>query len=412
MKLTYGVERIQAKFWSKVEKTASCWLWRGGSDGKNRYGRFYGGKIIGSAHRMSYVMHKGAIPHGYVVRHSCHKPLCVNPDHLSVGTAKDNTKDMLQAGRGRFRESEKVNGQFVSVIGSNNPSAKITEEQVLQMRYLYDNGLARPIDLVKEFGVSNGCVYAEVRSDPQPTWLVEGFIPSDNLVLISGHPKDSKKTWLGMWLALQAAEKHKICYIYREGSRLPTLQRFDALTQSLRVDTREYLYNQISFHHRNHFWLDNLEQVKNACKFIKRNDIKLIFVDTFAKSVQSDENSSKDVGKAINATERLRDAGATVVLVHHLRKATSALSNGAQGTPEPDKDLRGSSALAGAYETHLAVRAYDGKPSILLVGGKETEWTAYDYDWQFKADENKQLIDARLHLKLTDIPNIGSNDDE
>lgn len=251
-----------------------------------------------------------------------------------------------------------------------------------------------------------------VRDDPRLTWIVPNFIPSDNLVLISGHPKDSKKTWLGMWLALEAAEQHKVCYVYREGSRLPTLQRFDALTSGLPDMGREFLYNNIAFHHRGHFWLDNLEQVKNACKFIKRNDIKLIFVDTFAKSVQSDENSSKDVGRAINATERLRDSGATVVLVHHLRKATSALSNGTTGTPEPDKDLRGSSALAGAYETHLAVRSYQGDPAILLVGGKETEWTAYDYDWQFKADENKQLIDARLQLTVTDIPNIGSNDDE
>lgn len=251
-----------------------------------------------------------------------------------------------------------------------------------------------------------------VRDDPRPSWIVPDFIPSDNLVLISGHPKDSKKTWLGMWLALKAAEDHKVCYIYREGSRLPTLQRFDALTSWMPELARNYLYSNISFQHRGHFWLDNDNQVRNACKFIKRNDIKLIFVDTFAKSVQSDENSSKDIGRAISATERMRDAGATVVLVHHLRKATSALSNGTQGTPEPDKDLRGSSALAGAYETHLAVRSYNGKPSILLVGGKESEWQAYDYDWQFHSGDDKVLKRVDLTLTKTTIPNIGGDLDD
>lgn len=252
----------------------------------------------------------------------------------------------------------------------------------------------------------------EVRDDPRPSWIVPDFIPADNLVLISGHPKDSKKTWLGMWLALKAAEDHKVCYIYREGSRLPTLQRFDALTSNMTELGRTHLYANISFQHRGHFWLDNEAQIKNVCKFIKRNDIKLIFVDTFAKSVQSDENSSKDIGRAIAATERMRDSGATVVLVHHLRKATSALSNGTTGTPEPDKDLRGSSALAGAYETHLAVRSYQGKSAILLIGGKESEWCAYEYDWRFDKASNGDLTHVELLLQPTPIPDIGGDNDD
>lgn len=254
-----------------------------------------------------------------------------------------------------------------------------------------------------------------VQDDPAPSWIVPDLIPADNLVLISGHPKDSKKTWLGMWLALRAATfGHKVCYIYREGARRPTLDRFHALILGLApcVPPYEVLLNNIYFHHRGNFWLDDMEQVKNAVKFVKKNDIKLMFIDTFAKSVMSDENSSKDVGRAINATERLRDAGATVVLIHHLRKAGHALSNGTSGTPEPDKDLRGSSALAGAYETHLAVRAYQGECPILLVGGKEAEWRAFNYSYNFVKGADDTLEKVTLELSDTSIPNIGGSDDE
>jgi RecA-family ATPase len=251
-----------------------------------------------------------------------------------------------------------------------------------------------------------------VKNDPAPTWIVKDLIPSDNLVLISGHPKDSKKTWLGMWLALRAAAADsKVLYIYREGARRPTLQRFDALVAGLR-NMSPAVFENIHFHHRGSFWLDDAEQVKNAVKFVKKHDIKLIFIDTFAKSVMSDENSSKDVGRAIHATERLRDAGATVVLIHHLRKAGHALSNGTSGTPEPDKDLRGSSALAGAYETHLAVRSYQGEPPILLVGGKEAEWRAFSYSFNFIKSADDTLEKVTLELSDTSIPNIGGSDDE
>lgn len=251
-----------------------------------------------------------------------------------------------------------------------------------------------------------------VRNDPAPKWIVKDLIPSDNLVLISGHPKDSKKTWLGMWLGLTAANMDtRVLYIYREGARRPTLQRFDALAAGLMI-MQPYAFNNLFFHHRGNFWLDDLEQVKNAVKFVKKHSIKLLFIDTFAKSVMSDENSSKDVGRAIHATERLRDAGATVVLIHHLRKQGHALSNGTTGLPEPDKDLRGSSALAGAYETHLAVRSYQGGSPILLVGGKEAEWKAYDYSYNFVTGNDDILEKVTLDLTPTHIPNIGSDESE
>lgn len=252
-------------------------------------------------------------------------------------------------------------------------------------------------------------VWAEqVRNDPSPTWLVDRLVPADNLILLSGHPKDAKKTWFAMFVALEAAKKgHKVLYIYREGSRRPTLNRFEALCRE------QACFSNIYFHHRGGFWLDEGSWVKRAARFIRQNGIALAIIDTFAKSMQSDENSSQHVGRAVQAAECLRDSGATVVLVHHLRKANHSLSNGDSGTPEPDKDLRGSSALAGAYETHWAIRSYatvDSKEpqTFLLIGGKESEWAAYSYEWSFVNVDNSLLRVSLQFDQLCELPYIPS----
>lgn len=267
---------------------------------------------------------------------------------------------------------------------------------------------------------------ASVETDKSPRFIIPGFLPADNLILLSGQPKDGKKTFFAMLTALVAASGKSagplkceapspVLYIYREGARQPTLQRFKALAAGHglgRVHEMQNLY----FHHRGNFWLDHGDWVADVCSFIREREIKVVYIDTFAKSCQSDENSSRDMGVAVQQTEKLRDAGATVVLVHHLKKGVHALSGGRAGFPEPDKDLRGSSALAGAYEMHWAVRAYPQcnsqiRDTTLLVGGKESEWQAYSYEWHFDKmtdrDGTEFLSACRLDLQLLgELPHI------
>ncbi|MBP8124930.1 MAG: HNH endonuclease [Caldilineaceae bacterium] len=101
----------EEKFWNAVEKTDDCWLWTKGQT--KGYGVLHINGSNAYAHRFSYELHKGPIPDGLFVCHSCDNPACVNPDHLWLGTAKENTADMIEKGRGM--DTMKVNGTAMRI---------------------------------------------------------------------------------------------------------------------------------------------------------------------------------------------------------------------------------------------------------------------------------------------------------
>ena len=104
MKYTSGIRGLtdEQMFWEKVDKRSEneCWNWLGAIN-QNGYGKIYRDYTAKSAHRISFEMHKGSILKGKNVLHTCDNRRCVNPNHLYLGTFKDNTKDMIDKGRGR-----------------------------------------------------------------------------------------------------------------------------------------------------------------------------------------------------------------------------------------------------------------------------------------------------------------------
>lgn len=80
------------RFWAKVEKTDHCWLWHGAVSSYTGYGSIgHNGKTC-VAHRMAYLLVKGAIPDGLELDHLCRNRLCVNPDHLEPVTHLENMR--------------------------------------------------------------------------------------------------------------------------------------------------------------------------------------------------------------------------------------------------------------------------------------------------------------------------------
>lgn len=82
-------------------KPDSCWEWRGRYSAGYGYFYYKGRKYM--MHRLMYEIWYGSIPKGMVIRHMCHNHQCCNPEHLKMGTQKQNMADMRKAGREGFK---------------------------------------------------------------------------------------------------------------------------------------------------------------------------------------------------------------------------------------------------------------------------------------------------------------------
>ncbi len=98
-------DTFEKRFWSKVEKTDTCWNW-GAYRSVKGYGHILsagaGSKML-SVHRASWMMHFGDIPDGAMVLHKCDNPGCVRPDHLELGDQALNMKQKVARGRASSR---------------------------------------------------------------------------------------------------------------------------------------------------------------------------------------------------------------------------------------------------------------------------------------------------------------------
>lgn len=141
------VSKLEQRFWAKVALTANpnrCWLWSAGLDGHG-YGQI---KVKGKhrrAHRLAWFFVKGEYPTLFLL-HSCpggDNPLCVNPNHLREGTAKDNSEDAVKRGQ--------------MPLGEQRTGAKLTNEQVAEIKRRLATGESGA-RIARAFGVGHSTV--------------------------------------------------------------------------------------------------------------------------------------------------------------------------------------------------------------------------------------------------------------
>ena len=135
------LESIADRFWSKVDKDgpikrdgfSPCWIWIRGLLPEG-YGAFYWNGQNRKAHRVSWMLAHGEIPAGLYVTHQCDFKPCVNPEHLRLGTAADNSRDAVE--RGQYPSGDR-NWQRKYPErrrrGEANPYSKLTEASVLEI---------------------------------------------------------------------------------------------------------------------------------------------------------------------------------------------------------------------------------------------------------------------------------------
>jgi len=193
---SYKKMSAKNRFWTKVNRTNNtndCWEWLTGKS-KDGYGRFwFKGKNI-RAHRYSWLIHFGSPPNNESVLHNCDNPICVNPNHLFVGTHDDNMKDKTKKGRqtkgdihyartnpeklargkkhGTYTHPEKIvrgDQHFLRKhpekipLGEEVHNSKLTKEQVLEIRKRYIYKIITANYLAKEYGVDESTIFAIIK---------------------------------------------------------------------------------------------------------------------------------------------------------------------------------------------------------------------------------------------------------
>lgn len=132
-------------FWSRVDKSGECWIWRGAlMSKKGGYGCFGANKRQYYAHRYAYEAQHGPIPEGMCVCHRCDTPLCVRGDHLFLGSNLDNIRDRTSKRR--------------EVRGEQSNLSKLSEKLVRDIRALQASVIMA--DVARFYGISESTVRA------------------------------------------------------------------------------------------------------------------------------------------------------------------------------------------------------------------------------------------------------------
>jgi hypothetical protein len=166
---------LSERFWSKVKKTKTCWVWTGAKD-KDGYGSICVDWNKTRAHRVSWKLHHpdSILTPDIFVLHKCDNPPCVRPDHLFLGDQIRNIKDKVSKNRQAVgdRSGSRLHSELWPrgdrhharlfperlARGERSGMAKLNEKSVVAIRKEYSNRILSQRDLAKKYGVCQAVI--------------------------------------------------------------------------------------------------------------------------------------------------------------------------------------------------------------------------------------------------------------
>ena len=223
---------------------------------------------------------------------------------------------------------------------------------------------------------------------PECRWLVHGWLPAQGITILSGHEKRAGKSLLAFQLAICVAEglkvhsmqchqQGKVLYVLGEMPHGEVHDRVWAASRGLGLEkpSRNVLFNYLQGTK-----LDSARHQNALKRVIRLEKPALIILDTFFYLHDVDENSPKELSPIVDVVQQFQRMGCAVLLLVHLNR-----------TRGEDKDcslsgqIRGSNALPGVMDYHIALRKYknDDKPPRCCFESRSIVQEAGDMMWNF-----------------------------
>ncbi|MEO1444627.1 MAG: AAA family ATPase [Cyanobacteria bacterium J06635_11] len=233
-------------------------------------------------------------------------------------------------------------------------------------------------------------------SKPGQKWLIKDLILEDGVNIIAGPPTLAFKSWTMYALGLIAASGQSkwgieptgafpVWFMQLESPGRPTAERFLKIQKGIEANPVAPTWISHLSAHR----FDVRSDVTEICKFIEQEGIKILFVDTLAKArSRGSESSADDIGALFREVDRIRALGCSTVFAHHTRKLSEKDSEDPDSI-DPDQILRGSTAIAGAYDCFLGIIPDFTQSSTKLRWirrSNEAEQMMYQAEWHIGTD--------------------------
>jgi hypothetical protein len=257
---------------------------------------------------------------------------------------------------------------------------------------------------------------AGVDSQPGERYLIENLLPMGSTTIMSGRPKLPKKTWLAMAIAhalrtgqavslLKPTGVYPVLFCELEGPPFFVSRRWHAIKAGHPAEPVAPLFfaHRISLVLNDRAWQDKLGT------FIAENNIALLVIDTFTKASRGDENDSENVGEILRAFEviRARAPQCSILFLHHLSKRSTT----AVDAEDIDDEIRGSTAIAGGYDAHWALRVSkeDDEVLWLIVRNSNGVTRYFKVKWEIaEAGDPMAKLELTLLCDGTPTPNLVS----